>query len=104
MLKVRGQRSPNTPQSPDNEVTLDGFEDPLLKQDVLLLLLSNNVLLTNPLHGKVLPMVQRGHLGKTTKTTKTVINFGSKMSHFTLNLAFKHLKGDSKLSSVSFSH
>lgn len=76
MLKVRGQRSPNTPQSPDNEVTLDGFEDPLLKQDVLLLSLGNNVFLTDPLHGKVLSMMQSGHLRKTTiTTTKTVINY-----------------------------
>lgn len=47
---------------PDDEVTLGGFKDLLLKQHVLLLSLGNNVLLADSLHGVICPMIHCGHL------------------------------------------
>lgn len=49
---------------PDDEVTLDGLKDLLLKQHVLLLSLSNNVFLADSLHGVICPMIHSGHLEK----------------------------------------
>ena len=58
-------------QIPDDEVTLDGFQDLLLKQHVLLLSLGNNVLLADSLHGVIFPMIHSGHL----RNTKTIFIF-----------------------------
>ena len=55
-------------QIPDDEVALDGFQDLLLKQHVLLLSLGNNVLLADSLHGVIFPMIHSGHLRNTKET------------------------------------
>lgn len=47
---------------PDDEVTLGGFKDLLLKQHVLLLSLGNDVLLADSLHGVIRPVIHCGHL------------------------------------------
>lgn len=52
-------------QIPDDEVTLNGSEDLLLKQHVLLLSFGNNVLLADSFHGVIFTMVHCGHLRKT---------------------------------------
>lgn len=49
---------------PDDEVALDGLQDLLLEQHVLLLSLGNNVLLADALHGVIGPVIHRGHLGR----------------------------------------
>lgn len=52
---------------PDDEVALDGLKDLLLKQHVLFLPLGNDMLLADPLHGVIRPMIHCGHLRMTKK-------------------------------------
>lgn len=52
-------------QIPDDEVTLGGFKDLLLKQHVFLLSLVNDVLLADSLHGVICPVIHCGHLRMT---------------------------------------
>lgn len=49
-------------QTPDDEVALDGLQNLLLKQHVLLLSLGNYVLLADALHGVICAMIHCGHL------------------------------------------
>lgn len=65
MIALNGRLGSLPSLIPDDEVALNGFENLLFKQHVLLLSLGNNLLLAYSLHGVIFSMLYCGHLGIT---------------------------------------